>query len=117
MAKFTGADRISVSAALDKELKHCLDDNTRRFANQTFYRYMIPFTPFVTGAMATTVNIEADGIHFETPYAHRNYEGDNFNFSKELHPLAQAKWGEAAANIHSRAISREIKLYISKNKL
>lgn len=117
MAKFVGTDRVSVSAALSKELKRCLDTRTRTFANLTFYRYMIPYTPFVTGAMATTVNIQADGIHFEVPYAHRLYEGDDFKFSKELHPLAQARWGEVAANLHGDAISREIKFYISKTKL
>ena len=92
------------------------DPQAHEFALMTWYRYMFPYIPFKTGALASTIHIEDDGIHFAMAYARRLYFGDNFNFSKEQHPLAQAHWGEVAMDIHEKAIANEVLAYIMRGE-
>ena len=54
-------------------------------------------------------------IHFRAPYASRQNEGDNFNFTKDLHPLAQAHWEQVAADLHGEQIIDEIKAFIKRS--
>lgn len=65
-----------------------------------FYEIMYPYIPYKSGAMSHEIWIDNNGIHFETPYANRNYHGEDFNFSKEVHPLAQANWAKVALDLH-----------------
>ena len=116
MAGFNSINKVTVSASLQKKLAECLDDSTKIFANNTLFRYMYPYTPYVTGTMSEDVDIDADGIHYNSIYANRNYYGEGFKFSKEKHPLAQAKWGEIAGKIHGSAIARETENYIKTCK-
>ena len=117
MTKFSGTNKVTVSAPLRQALKKCLDDETKIFANKVFNRYLYPYTPYVTGTMAETVEFYPDGIHYDAKYASRNYDGVGLNFSKENHPLAQAKWGEVAGKIHGSAIARKVEDYVKANKL
>jgi hypothetical protein len=108
-------------------------NETKLFTYETWYRYMFPYIPFKTGVLASTthlkyytgemiktdidgkkpsVTVSEEGILFDVPYASRQYTGDNFNFSKEQHPLAQARWGEVAMDIHGNAIANEVKNFL-----
>lgn len=87
-------------------------NETKVFTYETWYRYMFPYIPFKTGALASTYSIGENGITFKVPYALRQYTGDNFNFSKEQHPLAQARWGEVAMDIKGNAIANEVKNFL-----
>ncbi|MCI8332848.1 MAG: hypothetical protein HFE78_08505 [Clostridiales bacterium] len=117
MSKFSSVNKVTVSAPLQKKLAGCLDNETKIFANNTFFRYLYPYTPYVTGTMSEDVDIDEEGIHYNSVYANRNYYGEGFNFSKEKHPLAQEKWGEVAGSIHGVAISREVENYVKSKKL
>lgn len=97
-------------AKVTDAIKH--DSTVKEFSLQTWYRYMFPYIPYRTGALASTVKFESDGIHFAVPYAQRIYFGTDFNFSKEVHPLAQAHWAETAMDIHGKAIADEILAFI-----
>ncbi|MBO5726957.1 MAG: hypothetical protein J6S00_07850, partial [Clostridia bacterium] len=55
-------------------------------------------------------------IHFKVPYANRQYEGAKFNFTRDIHPLAQAHWAQVAADLHGEQIINEFKQYIAKEK-
>ena len=88
----------------------------KMFAYQTWYRYMFDYIPYRTGALASTYHINNNGIHFTVPYAAYQYFGDGFNFSKEMHPLAQAHWGQAALDYHGAAIADEIKEFIIRSE-
>jgi hypothetical protein len=76
-------------------------EKTLRFIASTWHRLYDPFVPMDTGTLAhdaVDYSIEGDTaiIHHKAPYAHRQYTGEGFNFSKERHPLATAYWDEAA---------------------
>ena len=69
------------------------------FMAQECMRLMNPFVPMDTGALSQTVETKADSkrgiVHYLVPYAHRQYTGELFNFSKEKHPLATHHWDKA----------------------
>lgn len=71
------------------------------FASNEWRKLYNPFVPMASGLLANDavqVYVE-DGIgiiHHTVPYARRQYFGTTHNFSKEKHPLASAKWDDAA---------------------
>ena len=134
-------NKKSVSFYMEKELQKYLTPQSKNFLLCTWYRYMFPYIPFRTGLMASlmalsengnTVNIHPDDamniglenikndpenvIRFRAPYANRQYEGDNFNFTRDHHPLAQARWGEVAADLHGEQIINEYKYYVKRSE-
>lgn len=133
----------NVSFYLEKELQNYITPEAKNFFLCTWYRYMFPYIPFKTGLLASLMDlpegsaqenislspdiamligletIENDPrnvIHFKAPYANRQYEGEDFNFTKDLHPLSQAHWAQVAADLHGEQIMKELKLYIERSK-
>lgn len=135
------AIRKSISFYLDEELKKHISPEAKTFFLQEWYRYMFPYIPFDTGILASLTYIEDDkkndkkikikpdqamqmgieaidqNIHFKAPYASNQNNGDNFNFTKDLHPLAQAHWEQVAADLYGQEIVKSTKNFIIKDKL
>lgn len=63
---------------------------------ETSARYMNPFVPMRDGNLSQIYETGADGlggfVRYVSPYAHYQYNGVSFNFSKEMHPLATDHW-------------------------
>ena len=78
-----------------------LDDNaTMTEIHQLLATMCDPYVPYRTGALANNIDITADHVRYNQPYAARNYFKDNFQHSPEVHPLATAHWGEAMLADH-----------------
>ena len=128
------ADR-NVSFYLERELQKFKTPTVKNFALAAWYKRMYPYIPFENGILADNVSIEEDGLHFKNPQARYLYYGmlmvspttgsawakkderkvltnKALTMSHEQHPLACAKWGEVAANLHGDVISKEIKEFI-----
>lgn len=133
----------TVSFYLEKELQRYMAPDAKNFLLCTWYRYMFPYIPFRSGVMASLIDFP-DGksaefisispdealllglqaiqndpenvIHFRASYAHKQYEGIDFNFTRDLHPLAQAQWAEIAADLHGEQIIKELKSYVERRK-
>ncbi|MGN0450610.1 MAG: hypothetical protein ACI4FN_00650 [Acutalibacteraceae bacterium] len=128
------ADR-NVSFYLERELQKFKTPAVKNYALQMWYKRMYPYIPFESGILADQVSFEEDGIHFKGPQSRYLYYGmlmvspttgsswakkderkvltnKALIMSHEQHPLACAKWGEVAANLHGDVISKEIKEYI-----
>lgn len=62
-------------------------------------RYMNEFVPMQTGVLSQNYETGADAIggyvRYNSPYAHYQYSGEGFDFSKEQHPLATHHWDQA----------------------
>lgn len=127
---------------MEKELQMYMTREAKNFFLCTWYRYMFPYIPFKTGLLASLMAVSEDAeqnitispeqsmmmgleaikadpnnvIHFKAPYANRQYEGTDFNFTRDLHPLAQAHWAQVAADLHGEQIINELKQYIAKEK-
>jgi len=123
----------SVSFLLDKELQKIVSPDATRYLLQQWYIKMFPYIPFVTGTLASTSDIAIERspdaamveaiegidqiIHFKAPYAERMYYGDGFNFTKDQHPQAQARWAEVAADLYGEELSRELTEFIKREIL
>ena len=75
------------------------------FAAGEWHRLITPWYPYRTGKLMNDVTIEAKKIEYNVDYAKYVYEMEHANFNKSVHPLATAKWDEAARP------SQESKLY------
>ena len=127
----------NVSFYMQRELQKYLTPESKNFFLCTWYRYMFPYIPFKTGLLASLMDfaeninippeqamlmgleaIKSDTrnvIHFRAPYAERQYEGVDFNFTRDLHPLAQAHWAQVAADLHGEQIIKEFKHYVQRS--
>jgi hypothetical protein len=131
-----------VSFYMEKELQRYMTPEAKNFFLCTWYRYMFPYIPYKTGLLASLMAASEDAeqnitispeqsmimgleaiksnpnnvMHFKAPYANRQYEGTDFNFTRDLHPLAQAHWAQVAADLHGEQIINELKQYIAKEK-
>jgi hypothetical protein len=92
----------------------CKDEKTGLFVAQTWRRYFNPYVPMDTGMLSTDVTCEPFKIIYNVPYAHRIYTGDDFDFKKEKHPLACARWDEPAKKAKGNAVAKEIQEYLRK---
>ena len=127
---------------MEKELQRYMTPEAKNFFLCTWYRYMFPYIPYKTGLLASLMAVSEDAeqnitispeqsmmmgleviktdpnnvIHFKAPYADKQYEGTDFNFTRDLHPLAQAHWAQVAADLHGEQIINELKQYIAKEK-
>ena len=85
------------------------------FMAQECMRLMNPFVPMDTGALSQTVEVEANSergiVHYTVPYAHRQYNGTTFNFSKEKHPLATSHWDKAMMIAKKSQIIKAVEKY------
>ncbi len=131
----------NVSFYMEKELQKYMTPESKNFALISWYRYMFQYIPFRSGIMASLMDYPKDTkniiltpeqamllgieyikndaenvIHFRAPYASVQYEGNNFNFTKDLHPLAQAQWAQVAADLHGEQIIKELKQFIQRSE-
>lgn len=95
-----------------KVTKICDNEKLGRYAAETFARLMTPYVPMDTGTLSQSYTTEPYKVIYNQPYAHRLYEGEGFNFSKEKHPLATAHWDEAAKAAKGTQFAKEITNYI-----
>lgn len=123
----------NVSFFMENELQKYMTPEAKQFALSEWYRFMFPYIPFVTGTLASTTEFSGtnltpeqamlqglesieDNIHFRVPYASNQNNGDNFNFTKDLHPMAQAHWEQVAADLHGDQIVKELKDFIKRSE-
>lgn len=85
-------------------------------AHLEWWRLITPYTPFQTGNLAEDVTITAEAIKYNSPYANRMYKGDNFNFRKDKHPLASARWDRAAKPSQLPCLARTLNNYIKSGR-
>lgn len=80
----------------------------RTYANMRFYAHMYRYIPFRDGMLSANVTVTEECVHFISPYAARMYTGDRYNFRKDHHPLACARWDRPAWAANGKQIIAEI---------
>lgn len=131
----------NVSFYMEKELQRYMTPEAKNFFLCTWYRYMFQYIPFKTGLLASLASLSQNAeninfspdeamltgldmiqsdprnvIHFKAPYANRQYEGADFNFTRDLHPLAQAHWAQVAADLHGEQIVKEYVAFVRRSE-
>ena len=75
-------------------------------------RYADPFTPFAEGDLLSSLrpiikNGEYHGWEYTVSYAKKPYFGVDFNFSKDVHPLARPFWIREAYEVFKKQIIKK----------
>ena len=104
---------------VEQIIKDRIDQDATLFLANEAYRLMDKFVPMETGQLAGNVDLEAKGnkatIRYRSPYAHRLFYGEGFNFSKEKHTHATARWDKAMLAVHREALVKAIQAYIRRH--
>lgn len=90
------------------------NDKIGLFMAETCARYMDKFIPMDSGNLAQDYTTNPFKVTYEVPYAHRIYEGQGFNFRKDKHPLATARWDKAMWSAYKGDIAKELTDYIKR---
>ena len=97
-----------------EKIKGLFDNEAMTFVHSTYHKLMYDYIPFDTGTLADSVDITPEYVHFKQPYAKKQYTGDNFNFSKEKHPLACARWDKQALTARREQFEKSIQNHMKK---
>lgn len=84
------------------------------FMAETVARYMNQYIPKYKGPLSQSYTPEPFKLTYFQPYAHYQYNGVNFNFNKEHHPLATHHWDEAVQRTHKNQIAKEVTAFIRR---
>ena len=80
------------------------------FIDAECLRQCDPLTPMKTGNLIKSgqegTKIGSGEIEYTAPYARRMYYGEGYDFSKETHPQAGAKWFDRMKVSHKEEILR-----------
>lgn len=106
--------KVDVSGVPRKVRNICQYEKLGRYASETFAKMMNPYVPMDTGTLSQSYATEPYKVIYNQPYAHRLYEGEGFNFSKEKHPLATAHWDNAAKEARGNELAKEMTAYIRR---
>lgn len=97
----------------NKTLKRFTEnDKVGKFLAETCERYMNPYVPMDTGMLAQNTLIEPFKVTYNQPYAHRQYTGDGFHFSRDMHPLATSRWDREMQAARKKDIAKETSDFI-----
>lgn len=109
---------IKVTSSIDipKNLAKINNAAFWKFAHAEWNRLIFPYVPFDTGTLAESVNISADCIEYRAPYASSVYS-QNRNFRKDKHPLATARWDEAAEPTQKPKLIEALQAYVDSGRL
>lgn len=96
------------------------NDTFWRFAAKEWWRLLQPFTPFDTGALMESVDIEPKQIRYRQPYAARLYYGSDIDFKRSIakgHFGAASHWDAAAKPTETDKLIQSLQNYISSGHL
>lgn len=114
--------RIEMKVDVGK-LRDLVDDDVLLFANSEAARLMDPYVPMESGDMKNDTVIDAEGIHYQVPYAHyqwygevmagnpREYTGKALHYTRSG---AGDHWDELMMQTKYDVLLREIKNYIKE---
>ena len=116
--------RIEMKVDVGK-LRDLVDNDVLLFANSEAARLMDPYVPMQSSSMKNDTVIDAEGIHYQVPYAHyqwygevmagnpREYTGRDLHYTRSG---AGDHWDELMMQTKYDVLLREIKNYIKENK-
>lgn len=96
--------------------KELFSDDVLIFFGQEAARQMTPYVPYDQGPLSKNYVVTKDDIVYKMPYAHRQFNGDGFNFSKDMHPLATAHWDKAMMAARKDRLTKAVEDYIRSRK-
>ena len=99
---------VQISNALRNKILELNNPTTMLAIHNTLAKMCDPYVPFLNGPLSQTNVVTPDGVTYVTPYARRQYYGDDFNHTVEFHPLASARWDEAMMRDRGEEFNAEV---------
>lgn len=90
------------------------NDRVGLFMAETTAKHMDKYVPADTLTLAQTRITRPWEIEFVQPYANRIFNGDSFNFSRDVHPLATAHWDKVTEKNQGKKIASEVTEFIKR---
>lgn len=87
------------------------------YAAEEWHRLYEPYVPMDEGVLKDTVTIRPKEIEHTVIYARYQYNGVDFNFRRDKHPKASAKWDQAAAPTQLPRLASSLQAYIDSGRL
>lgn len=88
----------------------------QRFFTNTCYKHMDKYVPYDTGDLRTIVDIQADSITYESPYARYQYYGVREDGSHKVQnyttPGTGPYWDKRMMTAEMQDIVREVQNYV-----
>lgn len=87
------------------------DDATMIEVHNLFAKMCNPYVPFLEGMLSQSglAHVTAEGVEYNVPYAHYQYNGTEFNHTLDYHPLASAEWDKAMLQDHKKEFEEQVK--------
>ncbi len=104
--------KVKVKVNIDTDLKDKIaqinNPTTMLALHNSLAKHCNPYVPFLRGPLSQTAQVTSKAVRYIQPYARYQYYGDNFNHTKEFHPLASARWDEAMMRDHGDEFNAEV---------
>lgn len=94
--------------------RRIFDKQTMTYAHTRLHALCSPYVPMDTGMLDQTVEINNECVHYKVPYAHKVWDGEGLNFSRDKHPLATAHWEQAMGAAKGQQLADEITEYLKR---
>lgn len=94
---------------LKQKINNLLDDKTMLEIHNLLAKYCFDYVPFLEGELSQTTEITPRYVRYTQPYAHYQYTGVGFNFTRDYHPLASAYWDQAMMAAKGEEFIKEVK--------
>ena len=94
--------------------RRIFDKQTMTYAHTRLHALCSPYVPMNTGMLDQTVEINNEFVHYKVPYAHKVWDGEGLNFSRDKHPLATAHWDAAMKVAKGQQLADEITEYLKR---
>lgn len=95
-----------------------LDSNGRaqRLFTETCYKHMDKYVPMDKGNLRTNVDIQADSITYETPYAHAQYVGvvNGHEVKNYTTPGTGPYWDKRMVSAEIQDVVKEVQEYVKR---
>ena len=100
--------------AIGAQVENLIDDTLMLQIHTEFERKMEKYVPWLSGTLAQTTEVSAEGVTYIQPYAHYQYVGEDFNFTKDTHPLATAYWDKAMMTNEGEAFIKQVQVLLRR---
>ena len=87
------------------------------YAAQQWHKQYLSYVPMDTGTLANQVQITPGQIEHIAPYARYIYNGERFNFRRDLHPKACAQWDKKAEPTQKPKLISSLQAYINSGRI
>ena len=102
---------MNIDGTFNRILKN---DRVGWFVASSCAKRMDKFVPMDTGMLSMNYTVEPFQVTYRSLYAHYQYTGKGFHFSRDRHPLATSYWNKAMTSADLNTIASEVSEYIKR---